>query len=352
MLKYNIYKCNCGEIYYTFDNGINLLELNGRKIKTSPQLTDIISKIGASSRSFEDAENIIKEFGISEISDTTIRFITENIGKIIFNETQNKSKENYENIVKLSETEYVIKTGEIMYIEFDGSMLRTILSKGTEWKELKLGTIFIKNKKGKVLRKEYISYFGKAEDFKIFLFNLAVEMGYMEMEKVIVIADGAHWIWNICKELFPDAIEILDYYHLKENVYEYYKVLYKDDEIKAKKEAKKIIKMIDKGKVISKILEKIPIIENRTETVVNLPNYIDNNKNRINYVQYKNQNYDIGSGVIESGNKNVIQHRLKQTGMKWLNDSVQSIATLRCKIFSNRWGEVTEKIQALFPVFA
>lgn len=304
-----------------------------------------------SARSFEDAENIIKEFGISEISDTTIRFITENIGKIIFTELENKAKENYENIVKLSENEYDIKTDVIMYIEFDGSMLRTILSKGTEWKELKLGTIFIKNKNGKVLRKEYISYFGKAEDFKIFLFNLAVEMGYMEMEQVIVIADGSHWIWNICKELFPNAIEILDYYHLKENVYEYYNELYKDDAVKAKKEAKKIVKMIDEGKEISKILKKIPVIENRPESVVNLPNYIDNNKDRIDYPQYKEKNYDIGSGVIESGNKNVVQHRLKQTGMKWLNTSIQYIATLRCKLFSNRWDDVRKKIQDLYPAY-
>lgn len=278
-------------------------------------------------------------------------FVTENIGKIIFEDTEKKAKESYENIIKLSAIDYVKKDNEIMYIEFDGSMVRTILSKGTEWKELKLGTIFIKNQKGKVLRKEYISYVGKAEDFKAFLFNLAVEMGYMEMEKVIVIADGAHWIWNICKELFPDAIEILDYFHLKENIYEYYNELYKEDEKKAKKEAKKIIKMIDKGKEISKILKKIPIIENKPESIVNLPNYIDNNTDRINYLQYKKENYDIGSGVIESGNKNVIQHRLKQTGMKWIKNNIQYIALLRCKIFSNRWADVEQKIQELYPVY-
>lgn len=315
-------------------------------------MTNIISKIGVSSRSFEDAENIIKEFGISSVSDTTIRFITENIGKIIFEELENKAKENYENMVKLVENEYVKKDDEVMYIEFDGSMLRTILSKGTEWKELKLGTIFIKNKKGRVLRKEYISYLGKAEDFKIFLFNLAVEMGYLEMEKVIVIADGAHWIWNICKELFPNAIEILDYFHMKENVYEYYNELYKNDEMKAKEEAKKIIEMIDKGNDVSEILEKIPIIEQKPESIVNLPSYIDNNKDRINYIHYKEEKYDIGSGVIESGNKNVVQHRLKQTGMKWLKSSIQYIAVLRCKIFSDRWADVTQKIQDLYPVYA
>ncbi len=310
----------------------------------------MIAMTGVSCRSFEDAERMLKEFNKGNITDSTIRFITEEIGNQIFEETKQKAEETYENIVKLVNEEHALRKDLTMYIEFDGSMIRKILEKGTEWKELKLGSIFIKNKIGKIIQREYISYYGEAENFKKFLFTLAINMGYLEMERVVVLADGAHWIWNICKELFPDAIQILDYYHLKENVFEYFAEVYKDNIELAKKEARKLIKKIDRGTKIATILKGIPEITNKPDNIVNLPNYLEYHQERILYKKYKQENLDIGSGVIESGNKNVIQHRMKQTGMKWLESSVQAIATLRCLLFSDKWNFINQKIQDNFPV--
>ncbi len=93
-------------------------------------------------------------------------------------------------------------------------------------------------------------------------------------------------------------------------------------------------------------------MENNPDNIVNLPNYLEYHQERILYKQYKQEKLDIGSGVIESGNKNVIQHRMKQTGMKWLENSVQAISTLRCLLFSNKWDCINQKIQDNFPVLA
>ena len=50
---------------------------------------------------------------------------------------------------------------------------------------------------------------------------------------------------------------------------------------------------------------------------INLHKYIVNNINNIDYAVYQENGYFIGSGAIESGNKIVLQHRLKQAGMRW-----------------------------------
>lgn len=347
-IEYNIYHCTCGCLYYSENHKYQGIIIDKQEIKVSPQVAEFITKVGATSRSFEDGERILKDLACISISAPQIRKITEYIGMQVFEDVKQKSEETYNNIIELSKNDTVNKNENTMVIEFDGSMIRELLEQGTEWKELKLGCIFIKNKKGKVLKKEYISYFGKAEEFKKFLFNLAVEMNYTEMGRVEVIADGAHWIWNICEELFPDAIEVLDYYHCKENVYKYFNAYYPNDSKKAKKEADKIIKMIEKENSINKILKKIPELEEIPLGVVNLPNYLEYHQNRIKYKTYENQGLDIGSGVIESGNKNVIQHRMKQTGMQWKNNNIKAITTLRCKLFSERWNEINEKIQELF----
>lgn len=218
----------------------------------------------------------MKDFNlVSSITAPQIRKITEYIGNKVHNTLKENAEKTYKEIVELSKSESTIRPGFTMVIEFDGSMIRHLLEKGTEWKELKLGCIFIKNKIGKVIQKEYISYCGSAEKFKKFLFHLAVEMKYMEMETIQVIADGAHWIWNICNELFPNAIEVLDYYHCKENVFEYFKAVYVNDNTKAKKEANKIMKKIEREVKTETILKQIPELEVIPQGIVNLKNYLD-----------------------------------------------------------------------------
>ena len=352
-VNYNIYKCLCGECYHSIEEKYHGIIVDEQEIKVSPQVAEMITEVGVTSRSFNDAERILKDFNLVSITSPQIRKITEYIGLKIHDDIKEKSENTYDNIVELADKEVEIKKGYTMVIEFDGSMIRKLLETGTEWKELKLGVILVKNAKAKVIRRGYISYFGEAEVFKKFLFQLAVDMNYLEMENIQVIADGAHWIWNICKELFPNAIEVLDYYHCKENVYGYYKIVYPNDDKKANKEAKKIMNMIEQEKNINKVLKKIPSVENIPLGVVNLPSYLEYHKNRIKYKTLLEKGFDIGSGVIESGNKNVIQHRMKQTGMQWHEDSIKAISTLRCKLFSEKWNDVIEKIQKYFtPVLS
>ena len=62
---------------------------------------------------------------------------------------------------------------------------------------------------------------GNVNEFKKFLFSAAAKAGYGKIKEVVLVGDGAQWIWNLCEELFTDAVQILDYYHLTENVNNY-----------------------------------------------------------------------------------------------------------------------------------
>ena len=83
---------------------------------------------------------------------------------------------------------------------------------------------------------------------------------------------------------------------------------------------------------------------NKQKLSVNLRTYINNNKNRIDYKTYRDKGYFIGSGAIESAAKNVIQQRMKQSGMRWGINGGQYIAALRAKHESNLWCDVVEVI--------
>ena len=70
---------------------------------------------------------------------------------------------------------------------------------------------------------------------------------------------------------------------------------------------------------------------------VNLHHYISEHKGHINYPEYKAKGYFCGSGAVESGNKVVLQKRLKQAGMRWEPRTAQYLLTLKAKYESGRW---------------
>ncbi len=134
----------------------------------------------------------------------------------------------------------------------------------------------------------------------------------------MLLSDGAAWIRNLKEELFPDAQQILDFSHLCENTHAFAEFLYKTDECRAKIWAKEICDQLEDGKY-EDILKALAAYKDIAVPagMVNLYNYISSNKASIDYPAYKKRGYFIGIGAIESGNKTVLQPRLKQAGMRW-----------------------------------
>lgn len=332
------------------------LEIYGEH-RITKAMTETIAYVAQLVPSFERASEAIKKLLKIEISPTQIQIISEEVGQKVFNKEMAEAKEAYEKPEESAPQEMPRnrKDGKL-YIMTDGLQVNTRVEdeNGSTWKEMKLGPVFcdkdvIERGDGSytITNKEYVSYFGSASEFKKFVFAAAARAGYGKMKEVVVIGDGAQWIWNTCEELFPDAVQILDYYHLSENTNNYAKLLYSEDEIGRKKWVNQILNAVTDGKTDEAVklveenkLKKVP------EPYVNLYTYMKNNRGRINYKEYKEKSYYIGSGAIESGNKMVIQQRMKQSGMRWGIAGGQYIAALRTKHESNLWDKVVDMIYA------
>jgi len=251
----------------------------------------------------------------------------------------------------------------ILYIEADGATLNTRQkdSEGSTWRENKLGMVFSSDniyfwtdKKGvqqrQLRKREYISYIGSANEFRKHLVACAIRNGYGLYEETVVLGDGATWIHNMMKEYFPDAQQILDFYHLAENVHKYAGYYYKANESKSKEWAKKICAKLKKSQYKS-VLRELESHDNMDKCPVNLYGYITNNINHIDYLKYEQKGYFIGSGAIESGNKIVMQQRLKQSGMRWNVETAQNLLTLKSKAESSLWlSDVEDYIYNLLNV--
>jgi hypothetical protein len=179
---------------------------------------------------------------------------------------------------------------------------------GSGWRENKLGLVFgsgdLRTRRDGVthdiLRKEYVPYIGSADRFKEHLFECAVRNGYGRYEQTIIVSDGAAWIRNMGEELFPDAVQILDFYHLAENIYNFGKYLFPGDEKRYTPWAEERIELLRNSRS-EEVMRRLEKYKGKTfpAGVVNPYTYLEHNKNKTDYAEYKRLGYSIGSGPRE-----------------------------------------------------
>ena len=299
--------------------------------------------------SYQAAEEAISKVLGLEINDDTIRSVTNEIGAVIFDNDCKAAEETYEKITTGEMAFPRRQKDGVLYIEADGAALNTRQKDkdGSTWRENKLGIVFSSDnirywtdKQGdlqhKINKREYISYVGSVTEFQKHLLACAIRNGYGTYKQTVIISDGAAWIRNMKEELFPDAQQILDYYHLCENVNIFAKHIFKMDESKYKPWVDKMCQNLKKSKH-KEVLDELESLVVNGKCPINLHKYIVNNINNIDYAAYQEKGYFIGSGAIESGNKIILQHRLKQAGMRWNTQTAQYLLTLKSKVESNLW---------------
>jgi hypothetical protein len=299
--------------------------------------------------SYEGAEEAISKALGLKVNDDTIRMVANTIGKIIFDKDCEDTRHTY-SILDNGKLSFPARKQEgVLYIEVDGAALNTRQrdEHGSTWRENKLGVVFSSDnircwtdKHGqpqhKINKKEYVSYVGSVQEFQKHLFACALRNGYGSFGKTVLISDGAAWIRNMKEQLFPDSQQILDYYHLCENVNNFAKIHFKMDEQKYRPWADDVCELLKEGKSeqVLNLLGKM----GASSECGRIHGYIRNNLNNIDYPEYIRNGYFIGSGCVESGNKVVLQKRLKQAGMRWNPTTAQYILTLKSKYESKLWN--------------
>jgi hypothetical protein len=319
-----------------------------------------IAKESSRCESYEEAEQILREKTMILVNDDTIRLVTNEIGRIVFDNDM-KSAEALWKTKESGRLEFPKKKKEnVLYLEIDGAMLptRQIGVKGTVFKENKLGMVFSDDKfyywtdkQGKrhhrIKEREYISLIGDAKTFTILMFYLVVKNGYGTYKTTVLISDGATWIRNLKDYIFPEAQQILDFYHLREHTTNYFKEVYNFNEDKYQKISDLVCDLF-KSSQTSEALDVIKKSAKKKDTdlLEKFLTYLDNNKDNIDYATYRSKGYFIESGAIESSNKTVLQRRLKYGAMRWIVDSAQAVVSLVAKARSDRWE--SDVVQAVY----
>jgi hypothetical protein len=161
-----------------------------------------------------------------------------------------------------------------------------------------------------------------------------------EFKYIVCIADGARDLWLFFRKKYPDAIHVIDFFHVCEHLSKLSELLFKDSS-HAKawyKKHRTILKEDPDGasKVIRAVRYRRSKTKENSEIEAELK-YLQRNRRRMNYFELQQNKLPVGSGVIEAACKNLIGTRMKKSGMRWTIDGGQAVLTLRSLILSNRW---------------
>jgi uncharacterized protein UPF0236 len=202
--------------------------------------------------------------------------------------------------------------------------------------ECKLGVAYeaIPGEKGDVgvRQRAYIATLAGVEEFGPLFGALAHAHGQHLARECVGLGDGAPWIWQALAKQCPGLVEIVDFWHASEHLWEVANAYFGAESAAAKawvaarqEELKRdqigaVLRAIAAWKPQATALRKLRHTQFR---------YFRHNAERMRYGTFLKQGYHIGSGVVEAGCRQVICQRLDQAGMHWRAENAEAILALR-----------------------
>ena len=178
-------------------------------------------------------------------------------------------------------------------------------------------------------------------DFAERVLREATRRGFPQAPRCAVLGDGAAWIWNVSRELFPQATQILDRYHAKEALHRAAQSIFGATS-ESKPWAAARCAELDEGKLHAVVHALRPHMAFCTEAS-KCALYIVHNRARMRYPKFWAQGFCTSTGVLEAGCKVAIGTRLKRAGMHWTVDGANAIIALRCCKLSGRFEDFWER---------
>jgi Transposase len=165
--------------------------------------------------------------------------------------------------------------------------------------------------------------------------------------RLCVVCDGAEWIWKHVQALFPQARQVLDYYHCAQYLHRVAKAHY-GASVQAVEWVEATMTRLYLGKVglVLGGLKRMQAQSDEAEkAIANCWNYLDEHRGRTNYRQLRRGSYPLGSGGVESSNKFICHVRLKRSGAWWYEVNSNQMLALRCAKYNSTLDQVFIRYQ-------
>ena len=236
-----------------------------------------------------------------------------------------------------------------LLVEADGVMLRY---RCTGWHEVKVGLV-AGCVAGRLAAPSYVAAREDAAAFGPRLLTEAARRGALEivrwegartgaglavLRRVVVVGDGAVWIWHLAAEHFGERVEIVDFYHASEHLWALAHALYGPGSAEATAWATARLHTLrhEGGAALLRALRGLrPSTAEARAGLRRERGYFRRNVTRMAYPAFVAQELPIGSGAVESAAKHLVQQRMKRPGARWSPTGTQAVLTLCAQLASH-----------------
>lgn len=200
-----------------------------------------------------------------------------------------------------------------------------------------------------VVHTRNLSYFSRKVTSEAFEGLSLVEVhrrGVENAKEVAAVMDGAEWLQGLTDYHRPDATRILDFPHASQHISPIGQYLYGEGTTDARQWLDERLHTL-KHDGPEKLMNEIRALKEthlQAEVISGNLAYLEKRITQMNYPQFQAQGWPIGSGIVESANKLVVEARLKGSGMHWAEENVDPMLSIRNILCSDRWKEEWPKI--------
>lgn len=261
--------------------------------------------------------------------------------------------------LQTAEAERILRTHPLppagpdrLVFSVDGAMVPLVHGQWAEVRTLAVGEPIVARsaEQQQEVHTTALSYFSRLTDSTSFGELATLEIHRRGLERatgVGAVVDGAEWCQTFIDLHAPQAVRILDFAHAAEYVEAIGQTAGASGPLLSAAERTSLchdLKHTGPTTVISRLQTSIAEAGYPGETVSQLA-YLEKRVEQMDYGAFRTQMWPIGSGMVESANKLVVEERLKGAGMHWAEANVNGMLALRNAICSDRWVEVWTQIE-------
>lgn len=312
---------------------------------------------------FEEASQLAERFLLFKVSDNTVRKQSEGYG--------NAQAQVEQEWVRQAEDERTLQRRERSLEKRPGRVYASLdgvhVPLQEEWRELKtlcwyevepMPASRPKNHHGswvgeqRHLQAKNMKYYceiAEAEQFGRLMWATGLQNQVDAYAEIVFVCDGAAWIWRLVEKYYPQAIQIVDWYHASQYLTPIAEAAFGANTPAAHEWLTQTQTDLWEG--------RLPDVIQACRTFLHHPQahpsaekaitYYTHNEKRMDYARFRQQGYFIGSGTVESGGKQIAALRLKRAGARWSARGAVLTAKARAAWLSGGWDLLASKRASL-----
>lgn len=161
-------------------------------------------------------------------------------------------------------------------------------------------------------------------------------------QKILYLGDGAEWVWNLKKDRWNSAVELLDFYHGSEHFWSLGRALHGEIQPQLSQWVQPLRHQLRHGRE-QRVLRHIAQLKKRRgeagKVLRREKNNFETHASRLNYQAIAKRGWPIGSGAVESACRQK-QCRFKRCGQFWSKQGLRNLCALDEARRNHPWDQL------------